>query len=71
MPFIKTTLEGKKEIQVRAILAVAFAGAIIAGFFCKLLNPDQFMGIATMAISWYFAKGTISDSKVTPKPPTP
>ena len=61
MPFIKTTTEGSKEIQVRAILAVAFAGAIIGGFFVKLISPEIFMSTATMVMTYYFAKRNIDD----------
>ena len=63
MPFIKTTSDGKKEVQVRSTIAILFTFAIIAGFFLDKVNADQFMGIVTMAISWYFAKANSSDTK--------
>lgn len=67
MPFITRSVDGKSEVQVRAILAGLFSLAIIGGFFCKLITADSFMGIATMAITYYFAKrGTEENST---KPP--
>ena len=67
MPFITRSVDGNSEVQVRAILAGLFSLAIIGGFFCKLITADSFMGIATMAITYYFAKrGTEENST---KPP--
>jgi uncharacterized membrane protein YoaK (UPF0700 family) len=66
MPFIKLSTEGSKEIQVRAVLAGVFALAIIGGFFCKYITADSFMGIATMAITYYFAKRGTEENKTTP-----
>ena len=56
MPFITKNIDGKSEVQVRAILAGLFSLAIIGGFFAALITADSFMGIATMAITYYFAK---------------
>jgi hypothetical protein len=63
MPFLTKSIDGKKDVQVRATLAVAFGAAIIVGFFTKLLNPDQFLAIATMCITWYFAKRNTDEDK--------
>jgi hypothetical protein len=68
MPIIKTTLDGKREIQVRATLAILFSVAIIVGFFSKLVNADQFLPIVSMAITWYFAKRDSEESKKPPQP---
>lgn len=56
MPFIKTTSSGKKEVQVRATLAFIFAIGATAGFFLKLITPESYMTLVTMAVSFYFAK---------------
>jgi hypothetical protein len=55
MPFIKS-VEGRSEVQVRACLASAFAIAIIVGFFLDKVPAESFMGLAVMAITYYFAK---------------
>jgi len=67
MPYIKT-VEGKSEIQVRAILATLFSLAAIGGFFCNYITADSFMGIATMAITYYFAKRGADESSPDSKP---
>lgn len=70
MPFFTKSSDGTSAVQVRATLAVMFATAIIVGFYLKLLTADSFMGIATMAISWYFAKRSEDDKKKDGTPPT-
>lgn len=40
--------------MVRPVLAFAFAGAIIVGFFLAKINTDQFMGIAGLIVGFYF-----------------
>ena len=64
MPFIKS-VEGKSEVQVRECLAGLFAVAMIVGFFMGKVPADGFMGIATMAITYYFAKRSDEDKPIT------
>ena len=61
MPFIKS-IEGKREVQVLAVLAGLMACAVIGGFFMKLINAEAFLGISTMCITYYFTKR--NDDKV-------
>lgn len=63
MPFTIKNLDGTRAVQVRSTLAILFAIAIITGFFLKIVTADSFMGIATMCISWYFAKRSEDDQK--------
>lgn len=65
MPFVIKSIEGKTEVQVRAVLAGVFALAIIGGFFCGLITADSFMPVAIMTISWYFAKKNTDENKPT------
>ena len=44
------------EGSVRAILALAFIGATIVGFFVKKTLDPTFMGMSGMIIGYYFAK---------------
>lgn len=67
MPFVKTLNDGTKEFEVRAFLAALFAGALVGGFFMKLVSHDAFLGISTMSIAYYFSKR--SDEDKTTKPP--
>lgn len=69
MPFfIKSTSDNKRELQVRATLAVLFGIATIVGFFMNLIPQDAFMPIAIMSISYYFAKRNTEDEN---KPSSP
>jgi hypothetical protein len=67
MPFMATKENGKKELQVRATLAFIFTIGATAGFFMKLITPESYMTLVTMAVSFYFAKrGEKDDTKSTP-----
>ena len=68
MPFIKLNQNtGKSEIQVRATLAFMFAIGVSIGFFMRLITPESYMALATMAVSFYFAKrGENDDNKKVP-----
>jgi len=57
MPLTKVSKsDGRREIQVRATVSVAFAAAVITGFFIGMVSEEAFLSMATMAISWYFAR---------------
>jgi len=73
MPLFTTqSASGKRDIQVRSLLALIFALGATAGFFCQLIPQDGYMALVTMAVSFYFAKrGEQDDNKKPPEPPTP
>lgn len=43
-------------IGVRTIVTLSITGALIYGFVCGKVNNEQFMTIATMIFTFYFAK---------------
>ncbi len=45
---------------VRPVVTIAIAGAIIAGFFLRLISADQFIPIALTVINFYFIDRTLS-----------
>lgn len=40
--------------KVRPLIAILMTGGLIAGFFLKLVSPEAFIGIASVAITWFF-----------------
>ena len=62
MPFFtKSVGDNKKELQVRASLALLFGIATVVGFFMNLVSQDAFMSLSIMSISYYFAKRNTED----------
>ena len=62
MPFITRSVDGKSEVQVRAVLAGVFSLAIIGGFFTDKISSEVFMSIATMIITYYFTKRNVDEN---------
>ena len=52
-----TTIRG----LVRPVVALAMAGAIVAGFFLGKLTPDQFLPVATAPILFWFGSRSKKD----------
>ena len=50
------------NIEVRALLAIIFAGAIVAGFFVKFIDPQAFLAIGGPVIGWYFGQRNRDDA---------
>jgi hypothetical protein len=48
--------QGKFAIYVRPIIALSFAGAIVAGFFMSKVSVDYIYGIATGVFAYYFER---------------
>ena len=46
---------------LRGLLAVAFSGAIIGGFFTGIIDGDVFIPIAVVPITYYFARKQTDD----------
>jgi hypothetical protein len=46
--------QGKFAIYVRPVIALAFAGAIVVGFFMDKVSVDYIYGMATGVFSYYF-----------------
>lgn len=40
--------------RVRAAIAIAFTLVICIGFMLNIISTDAFMGVAGMAIMWWF-----------------
>ena len=54
---------------VRMLVTLAFTGALVWGFYMKIVNADTFIGIAGLAIGfWFSGKG---NNNAPPTPPTP
>ena len=45
-----------KLIDLKTIITIAMTGAMIYGFVVEKITPEQFMTIATMIFTFYFAK---------------
>lgn len=43
-------------IDLKTIITIAMTGAMIYGFVVEKITPEQFMTIATMIFTFYFAK---------------
>ena len=43
-----------KETNVKALLAVLVVGALVGGFFTKLITAEAFLPIATFIVQYYF-----------------
>ena len=48
--------EIKKLIDLKTIITISITGALIYGFVVGKITPEQFMTIATMIFTFYFAK---------------
>ena len=45
-----------KLIDLKSIITIAITGALIYGFVTNKIDAEQFMTIATMIFTFYFAK---------------
>lgn len=45
-----------KLIDLKTIITISITGALIFGFCVDKITPEQFMTIATMIFTFYFAK---------------
>jgi uncharacterized membrane protein YoaK (UPF0700 family) len=45
-----------KLIDLKSIITILITGALIYGFVVAKINAEQFMTIATMIFTFYFAK---------------
>ena len=45
-----------KLIDLKSIITILITIALIYGFVCNKINAEQFMTIATMIFTFYFAK---------------
>lgn len=48
--------EIKKLIDLKTIITISITAALIYGFVVGKITPEQFMTIATMIFTFYFAK---------------
>lgn len=55
--------EIKKLIDLKTIITISMTGALIYGFVVSKITPEQFMTIATMIFTFYFAKKDNKDDK--------
>lgn len=51
-----------KLIDLKTIITISMTGAMIYGFIVEKITPEQFMTIATMIFTFYFAKKDNSDN---------
>ena len=54
-------------IGVRTIVTLSITGALIYGFVAGKINAEQFMTIATMIFTFYFAKKEQDETKIEEK----
>lgn len=45
-----------KLIDLKSIVTLSITGALIYGFINKMIEPDQFITLATMVFMFYFTK---------------
>lgn len=57
-------------IGVRTIVTLSITGALIYGFVCGKVNNEQFMTIATMIFTFYFAKEQQKEEEIEVKKET-
>lgn len=50
-----------KLIDLKSIVTITITGALIYGFVVGKINAEQFMTIATMIFTFYFASKTKGD----------
>ena len=50
-----------KLIDLKTIITISITGALIYGFIVGRITPEQFMTIATMIFTFYFAKKDTKD----------
>lgn len=50
-----------KLIDLKSIVTIIITGALIYGFVVEKINSEQFMTIATMIFTFYFASKTKGD----------
>jgi peroxiredoxin len=51
--------------RVNSIIAILLTGAVIAGYFLKMISNDAFMGLAGGAVVYFFPK---AQTPTTPSP---
>lgn len=49
-----------KESTVKALLAVLVVGALVGGFFTKLITAEAFLPIATFIVQYYFHRNELN-----------
>lgn len=52
-----------KLIDLKSIITISITGALIYGFVISKITSEQFMTIATMIFTFYFAKKEKGDDK--------
>ncbi len=52
-----------KLIDLKTIITISITGALIYGFIIGKITPEQFMTIATMIFTFYFAKKDKDETK--------
>lgn len=55
-----------KLIDLKSIITMAMTGALIYGFVVNKVTNEQFMTIATMIFTFYFAKKDKDEDKKAP-----
>ena len=43
-------------IDLKSILTLVLVGALVAGWFLKMVTAEQFIPLVTMVLTFYFAK---------------
>ena len=56
--------ELKKLIDLKTIITISITGALIYGFVVDKIGAEQFMVIATMVFTFYFAKKDKGDDNM-------
>ena len=54
--FIEIIKKIAKLIDLKSIITLAITGFLIYGFVVKVISAEQFMTVATMILTYYFAK---------------
>ena len=53
-----------KLIDLKSIITILITGSLIYGFVVNKINAEQFMTIATMIFTFYFAKKEKGDDTI-------
>lgn len=54
--FIEVIKKIAKLIDLKSIITLAITGFLMYGFVVKVISAEQFMTVATMILTYYFAK---------------
>lgn len=49
-----------QESNIKALLAVLVVGALVGGFFTKLITAEAFLPIATFIVQYYFHRNELN-----------